>query len=634
MEVIFYSDKGILNLSSLKISFQEENSKLNDKQLTKFTFPFEVYMDDDFIRTFGDYISHENIDLEKFINGHLLFEGKMYEAKLEIISIEGIFLTGQIDFGFDQIPNYDKKLSELPLEVLEVTDIYNHAADIVSKKFPETNYNFPRIYTNKYSPTEVMWDAFEGYYNHTIIENGELKFAKNVFPTEQNNWTIDNVNIIHPCPYLLYLLSIGFADAGYELKGDIWLDENIKDKWVFSGGQYFKNQWILNKEILRINKSQYKTKNIIKNPPKTYGEYIYEGIFTIEKADEYRLDFHFSASQPTWVAPRIVYFKIEIDGIVTVVPTNNEFDFSKSHFFNIQNPNTQVKVTFRYDMELRSGTVGGFHGSGSGTNPVIPEILVAHLRSQSAQQTDSNENAEEYRVVVNENKIDLKRAVPDMTFSELINIIQNWFNYDLTIIDKNVYMNKVVSQTTPIPKDFRKYEILKPKRTLQVDKSFLLKFMDFDEGYKLDSVFYDKNGMKLNGKEEKETKVIEINGYVMPVAKAKENHTATAHVKKDSDTILSLVHYEGLVNGINNATYPTGTTFPILFKNYWEKWLNQRVNNEEYSWNFIANISEFSQYDISHYLYCYSKKHIIKRINKDKIGDNTYQIEITTETIK
>ena len=93
-----------------------------------------------------------------------------------------------------------------------------------------------------------MWDAFEGYYNHTILKNGVLEMARNVFPTEQNNWTIDNVNIIHPCPHVLYLLKVGFADAGYSLAGDILSDENLAQRWVFSGTQYFRNKWIEVKE--------------------------------------------------------------------------------------------------------------------------------------------------------------------------------------------------------------------------------------------------------------------------------------------------------------------------------------------------------------------------------------------------
>ncbi|EKB61395.1 hypothetical protein [Bergeyella zoohelcum] len=633
MEVKFFTEKGVMDLSSQKISFQEGNSKLNDKQLTKFTFPFEIYVDEEFTHTFGDYVSHEVWDIPKVIEGKLLFENRIHDAKLEIMSIEGKFLTGQIDFGFEEIPNHDKKLSELPLEVIEVANIYEYAAVVCSKKYPETNFNFPRIHTKKYKPSEVMWDAFEGYYNHAKNVNGQLKFAENVYPTEQNGWTIDNVNIVHPCPHILYLLKTGFEDAGYELQGDILQDKNLQDKWVFSGGQYFKNQWILNKEVLRVNKNQYKRRNIIKNPPKTYGEYEYEAVFTIEKADQYRLDFHFTASQPTWVAPRIVYLKIEVNGVVTVIPTNNEYDFFKSHFLTIQNANTEVKVSFRYDMELRSGTVGGFHGSGSGTDPVIPEILVAHLRSQSAQQTDSNENAEEYKVVVNENKIDLTRAVPNLTFNEFVNIIQNWFNYDVQIVGRTVYMNKIGFEAPPEPKDFRAYEVKSPKRTLKNEKSFFLKFMDLDDGYKLDAVYYDKNGIKLNGVPGKKTSTIEINGYVMPIAKAKENHTPTAQVKKDSDTILSLVHYEGLINGMNDALNPPGCTFPLLFETNWEKWLSTRINSDEYQWSFTADIARFSHFKVTDYLYCYSKKHIIKTINKDKISSNTYEVEITTETV-
>jgi hypothetical protein len=51
----------------------------------------------------------------------------------------------QIDSGFEDLPNFDKKLSELPLEQKDVTDIYDHANEIVSKKYPETNYNFPKL---------------------------------------------------------------------------------------------------------------------------------------------------------------------------------------------------------------------------------------------------------------------------------------------------------------------------------------------------------------------------------------------------------------------------------------------------------------------------------------------------------
>lgn len=136
----------------------------------------------------------------------------------------------------------------------------------------------------------------------------------------------------------------------------------------------------------------------------------------------------------------------------------------------------------------------------------------------------------------------------------------------------------------------------------------------------------------LNGEAGKETSVIEINGYAMPVAKAKEYHTATAQVKKDSDSILALVYYDGLRDGINNAGNPPGCHFPELFGNNWEKWLSQRMNSEVYQWKFMAYMEDMREFSVSDYLYCYHKRHLIKTLNKDKISENTYEVEITTET--
>lgn len=53
MEIKFFTDNGVLDLSYQNISFQESNSKLSDKRLTKFTFPFEVFINEEFIHSFG-----------------------------------------------------------------------------------------------------------------------------------------------------------------------------------------------------------------------------------------------------------------------------------------------------------------------------------------------------------------------------------------------------------------------------------------------------------------------------------------------------------------------------------------------------------------------------------------------------
>lgn len=637
MEIKFYTEKGILDLSNQKISFQESNSKMNDNQLTKFTFPFELLIDEDFINTFGDYMSHENWNLQKIISGKLLSEGKVHDAKLEIVSIEGNLLTGQIDFGFESVPNGEKKLADLPLEKIKVDDIHTYAAKVCEMKYPETNFNFPKIHTKKYNPSEVMWDAFEGYYNHTIMKDEGLEMARNVFPTEQNNWTIDNVNIIHPCPHILYLLKMGFADVGYTLAGEILTDENLQQRWVFSGGQYFRNKWILNKDVLKVYRGQYSVK---RQEDRYNVRYEYDKSFTIEKPDSYRLDLHFDL--PSEWTLKLLSYKIGNGNIISLSTNDEKGKFSRSIFLNIQDANTEIEISADFNWLTKSGADGSYSGTGDGSrtggtrdgsNEVITDRLIftAQLRSRTAY--DDGGNTAETKVVENENEIDLSRAVPDMTFGELVTIIQNWFNYDLAVTDKTITMNKIGDEAPPVPKDFRNYEVKAPKRTLLSDKSFLLKFIDLDDGFKLDSMYYDRKGEILNGKGNDETSTIEINGYPMPIARAKEHHLPTAQVKKDSDAVLALVYYDGLIDGYNNATNPPGCSFPELFKSNWEKWLKQRVASEEYQWRFLAKISDMSNISISDYLFCYQKKHIIKTITKDKIADNIYEVEMVTETV-
>jgi len=48
-----------------------------------------------------------------------------------------------------------------------------------------------------------------------------------------------NYNIMHPMPYLLYVLKTGFADAGYELAGDILTDEDFTQQVLYSNTPYY-----------------------------------------------------------------------------------------------------------------------------------------------------------------------------------------------------------------------------------------------------------------------------------------------------------------------------------------------------------------------------------------------------------
>ncbi|MGL6039217.1 MAG: hypothetical protein ACRC0E_10080, partial [Soonwooa sp.] len=234
-KVVFFGEKIKLDLTKQFLSFQENNSRLNNKTLTKFVFPFKTYVDDEVIRQLGDLRSPEFHNVEVIIPGTLLKEGSLTEAKLYLLSIYDNELEGEIDYGLEEIPNFEKKLSELPLEKFAVDDIHVFAKQICEKTWPATNFNFPRIYSDKYPPTEEMWDAYDGYYNDLKPDGSEMR--RNYL---DENLNIFNVNIIHPCPHPIYLLQAGFGEKGYTLEGEILTDEDLYNRWVFSGTQYFK----------------------------------------------------------------------------------------------------------------------------------------------------------------------------------------------------------------------------------------------------------------------------------------------------------------------------------------------------------------------------------------------------------
>lgn len=455
-----------------------------------------------------------------------------------------------------------------------------------------------------------------------------------VVDTEHNNWTIDNVNIIHPCPHILYLLKVGFADAGYTLAGDILTDENLGQRWVFSGTQYFINKKIISEEYIVSSTEAYKSDNYYNSSATasnidTQGTiYYFRKTINFNRIDKYRLDFSFPVSK---IESQPFIFEMDVEIKLRGKVIRREERKMRAHVFNIVGEG--LKFSFDIDTETTNDELEvHIICKGNYRLNMYGDVMVLKARSMTGFIDEKRATVQDTRIVENPNTIDLTRAVPNMTFSEFVGIIQNWFNYDLKIIDRKVYMNKIGAEEPPEPKDFRVYEISNPKRTLLIEKSYLLKFADLDDGYKLDTMYYDKNGEKLNGFPNKDTSTIEINGYAMPIAKAKEFHTPTAQVKKDSDTTLALVYYDGLREGINNAINPTGCHFPELFYNNWEKWLKQRVISREYQWKFLANIQDISQFSMNDYLFCYQKLHLIKTMNKDKIAPNTYEVEITTET--
>ncbi len=619
MEIKFFSGEKILDLSKQKISVQENNSRTNDKVFSKYMFPFEIYMDEEFKTAFGDYGSHEYYNLNGKIEGTLLFENKLHKATLFIESIEGKYLTGQIDFGFEDLPNWNKKLSELPLLKFSVTDIHIHAREVCGKQYPQVNYNFPRMHTTKFTPDNEVWDAFNGYYNDLNPAGTEM--LRNYI---DGNGNIFNQNIIHPCPHPIYLLKAGFLDAGLQLKGDILTDPMLQKKWIFSGTNYFTSKK-QQRFGFNFNSSQYDSLHIISYKRPFIGSIrtfqaqfaIYNKNLTLPKKGTYKINGDIRITK-FWYQPAT--YKIFCNNVLIwskVFPSNTDsfsFETIKLNLdFYVSDDNSTL--TFYCDQLKRDGV------------PLV-DLLVT---SNALEDINNDSLGDESGFVTNPNEIDLSRAVPDITWGDFINFWRNFLNYDYTIIDNVVWMNKLGEKDVVNPKKCEHFEVKSPKRNLLTKRSYLIRGTELDNDEKLNFMYYDNEGAFLNKEGVEDTTVIEFNGYAVPTGKPKTFSHNTAWIKKDSTDCIALVNYEGLdANGQNNATFDKRIIFPDLFFSNWFKWLRRRVFGVQYVWKFYIKAEELNV-GIKDEISCYNKQHIITGWTKD-LEEGTYNIEITTET--
>jgi len=616
MDIKFFAGNKVLDLSKQKISIQEDNFRVSDKMRTKYMFPFQIYMDEEFKAAFGDYESYETFGLENYVEGPLLFERELSDGKLNIESVEGPYLEGQIDFGFEDLPNWDKKLSELSWEKFTVPDIHVYASQICEKKYPQTNFNFPRMNTTKYSPDEKMWDAFNGYYNDIDSSIGQMR--RNYV---DGTGEIYNQNIIHPCVHFLYLLKKCFLDIGMTVKGEILTDPMFQDAYVFSGTEYFNKISQYQNAFTLSVKEYYKMENKMH-----YTEWINNLLFT-----RYYPHFSYKEEVPLDFADKLFIngkFRVKVlekTSLKIKIQINGNDIWSIDKYYNMY-----MDLTFPFSLDINVNHAkltfiieGGVLGMSEGYN-----ILEYDLKSSSIVTTGTPTSDD--AVVENSNEINLARALPDMKVGDFINIIRNWFNYEFLIHEKTVYMNKLAREPYNI-KDFEFAEVKKPKRNLLQKRSFLLKHTEIDGDKQLNSIFYDKSGATINREALDDTIEIEINGYAMPLEKVKENSHLTASVKRDDSSCLALVFYNGKVNGQNNASNKPEVTFPDLFYTNWAKWLRQRVNGVEYNWKFQIKADDLNV-KISDYIHCYKNIHIITSWTKD-YSEDTYTIDITTETV-
>lgn len=602
-----------LDLSRFKVSDTEENNWFSDSFFTKYSFPFEIDLIDDLDIAFGFISQYNSENVETYFDLLYIHNDKIEKAVLEIESYEER-LSCTLRFGFEQLPSFDKKLSELSLDKFTLplgTTIYQHAETVITQTWPEVNYNFPQIHVDKYDPTDELWVGFEGIINNRV--SGDFLINEVIVDETFNR------NVMQPLPYWIHILQRGMIDGGYTLAGKILTDPRLQKACLFGDVDYYTAATV--QEDIFINqvsedatstnynnserrKAQNFNANIVLSTP---GKYSITGTLRCMKYSSFT-----------------TYFRIKYRNTILYSQRSKSSDIFKkpeSRYYD-------VNISFETitDINVNDITVEGYIPYTEGE--AIINLTISAIRLNDAL-------GEAIPTVTNENKVDCTKAVPDITFLDFVKVIKNWFNYDLTIYGNLAIMNPVefeMNYTNAI--DLSDKEVKKPYRKFSQGTSFLLKFQDIqDKAFTYLPVFQDNQGFKnSNYVTDEKTTTIEINGLPLPLLTRTTAQTAYAF-ENDSSKVY-LVKYDGLYNGNNLAQPIDEYLIPAVHTQYWLKWFDFRIFSQGFRSTFKAWQEEIRDLKVKTKIFMYKRFHIIRTINKTEDKPELFTVEITTETLK
>ncbi len=596
-------------LSFLKITDTIENNWFSDNFFSRISLPFGISLTDELNQQL-DFISEYNTAPETLYKVKYQDDDEISDAEFEILEEVNSELQCTYETGLDEFATWNKRLEELPLLELtlpEGTTIYEHAASMVGSTFPAVDYCFPAVHVDEYDTDDGTFGDFKKIVN--LYQDGEFV----------TNWVdVLNVshirNIMHPAVFWLYILRVGFQDAGFLLAGDIINDAELKKTAVFAFKENFRRREPFYVEIIKFYNE--------------YSEVVY-------MSDQIMMcNYYFSVNLEIWG-------EYTINGTITtlgwftevhpniVIFLNGNIIWARSDLSNAGTTAADVEQFFVTEQGgVNELVVYVLSGVPTGVNDVITYVMDLGITLVD----EYDQNGDSIPVIENLPVVNLKKAVPDMTFGEFVKLTKNWFNYDFTPVGNTIYMNQIQKNVeSNDPMDLQFSEIRNPIRKFKKGTSFYLKFADIESKvYKYDNVFHSAAGVITeNIVTDTKTSTIEINA--IPLPQLNREGIETAHAFEISDSRVLALQYTGLRDGVNTTGPTTNLLLPAVHFSYWKKWFDFRIKSVGFKWLFRTEKVNLDGLHIKREVYAYKHSHLIKSMTRTEIEPNLYEIEIETE---
>lgn len=606
MNLRFIHNRFELDLSNYSVSIVEENNWFSDRFFSRYTFPVDIYLTPELNAIFGDLLSGNSSSTETYFNGEFYYNDRVYDAVFDIEEQVGLKASVNIRFGLEEIPNYDKQLSALPLEEFDlVGNIYDHAETIITQTYPAVNYNFVMAHTNQIDVSTTQWEHFQGIINKRVSG----AFVENEFDAMSS--TQYNRNVMIPQPYIMHVLKTGIEDAGYIFAGDFQEQPEFK-KAVLSELSEYYTKFSANQQELLLTQDEAIGTFVFDN--EIYGNY--SKTITLSDHGRYK------------IAGNLTIHKVYGFAFLRVkIPSGAEYNWEVPYG---ERGNFSHQIDFNFDfysgpgeVEVYGVTLADFTYEGTRVNTET----VADLTLTQIAKYDASGNL--ISTLVEPTKIKLNECVPKMTFGELLDYLKNHKNIDIDIIDKTFYINSVNSQLEDAPKfDLTAFEIKEPLRRYTKGDSFVLQFKEISsEEYSFSKLLINNNGLQTDTfvTDEKTTDIV-INGIPLPL-KNKDEITTADHFLDDK-SIPKIILYDGSVATNNVAEDNSNLLLPHIYNLDFATWLAIRIFGKETNWNFVVTDEQIRGLYVKNHIFAYRNYHIIKTLNKDLLRSGLWNVEI------
>jgi len=603
-----------IDLLDTEVDFTEPNHWFENDFKIKYTLPFTTVLTDELDQKLGMISHHNSTNASRYLEVKFYKYNRTYDAKLFIERLQNRELTASIEYGLDELPNFSKKLAELPLDNFEIAQgsLQAHALTIIGQSYPDVNYNFPKLKLPEdvISTEDNKWLYFKGYLNNYDGTN----FLTNTFDLGNNEPV--NENIMQPMPYLLHVLKKGFEDAGYNLQGEILQDPEYQHALINVLSKYYINVITTSQEWL-VTQDMFQPAQTVN----TFGYYeetipiVEDGLYRIIGNGYLRRNGNSAFIKLEFIsqsgfANEIFFLELPIL-LGQVEETFVEIDIYLQVFTSNLPGTLKLTSENRTEFDVNGETLNDL--------PIL-DVSVTKV-------AEFNNEELVYQALIQPLEINLPKCVPDITFGDFVKALMKHRNYDISVADDVVIMNKVETKVKePSSQDLSPTEVRFPEIEFLEQKSYLLKFQNLPENFNYNPVLVTNSDIYFDELQKNEnTEEIQIN--LLPLKIDEENTINTSILHTDAVDKIFLSLYDGTVSANNWSQSNLPLLLEHSFNNYYKEWLRFIILAKIFTWSNVLPMEKAFDVDVYKKAYAYNLNLTLKQVILRTINRNYCSVE-------